>query len=772
MGMSLWHGTDDAPRAPRRVAPAGPVRLLAGTWPIGPDQSVLLTWDVVHFDGTREHATAAARWEHNQGANSYWRAECGPFEAGDVVTYAFQASAPGVAPVQTPSSRFRVAPMYIAWLWHHHQPLYRDPAAVAPPGSYVHPWVRLHALRDYYSMARIAAGHDVRLTVNLTPVLLQQLDDYVLHGATDRALDLTRRRARDLSADEIEEILSTFFDADWHHQIYVHARYRQLFDARTAGAPFGEQDIVDLQMWSSLAWFAHEFRNDEVALATGEIVRVRRFVDQQRGFTAADVAAMIEEQYKVMRAIVPLHRELQRSGRIELTTTPAFHPILPLLIDSGHARVDLPGASLPTRYAYPEDAAAQVRRASDDYAARYQVQVRGMWPAEAAVSDAAVRMFEGHGLRWIATDAGVLARSGRWGYAASEPEVLCQPYRASDAPEPLAIFFREAQVADAIGFQYGQFSDSRAAADDLIRTIENRYMNGLGSEEDRVLTIALDGENAWGGYADDGRPFLHALYERLGNDPRFKTVTFSEYLAGNPGRRVAPHPASALQRVYDIATGSWIDEPGSGPGVDLGTWIGEPEENLAWELLGTARADLRRAVPAGEIPAGAYDAILAAEGSDWFWWFGRDQESRNDGAFDDLFRANLEAVYRVLGIPPPDALADFIIPRPVVWTFTRPLTAIRRRDQVSIRTNCPGRVSFGVDGGAEQTAGLVAVGGVVEGARRFQVTIGPFAPPARTVRFRFVCEHAGCPGGDLCRLGAVHEITIGRSRSRRPDAAV
>lgn len=768
--MNIWHDTVDAPRTPRRVSPGQDIDVIVGTWPIGPGQSVWVTSQRVTANGDATEGNAVAEWQRNTDVNSYWMARLPPFGEGDRVSYTVQGSSPEGA-VQTAPVSFRVRPLYIAWLWHQHQPLYRDPAAPDAPGSYRYPWVRLHAIRDYYSMAALAAEHDVHVTFNLTPVLLRQIDDYLLNGATDSALELTRHAAEKLNKSQIEEVLSTFFDADWHNQVYIHPRYRELFEQRTAGARFSRQDLRDLQMWFNLAWFGHEFRSGDVRLMTGDTVKVARFVRQQRGFSHDDLLAMVDDQYKILRAVVPIHRALQDSGRIEVSTTPAFHPILPLLIDTDSAYVDRPGTSHPTRYAYPEDAAAHVGLASSDYLARFGRRPAGMWPAEGAVSSDAVQMIGREGVNWLATDAGVLARSGQWGYRASEPAVLCQPYRASDDAPSVAVFFRDTALSDSIGFRYGQFADANAAAEHFVRSIESRFLNRLSDDEDRVLTIVLDGENAWGGYPDDGRPFLHALYGRLSSDLRLKSVTFFEYLLGNPTRGVEPHPVGQLTRVYDLATGSWIDEPGSSPGVDLGTWIGEPEENTAWNLLGLARSAVARTAADAPAIERAHQSLLAAEGSDWFWWFGSDQESRNDAAFDELFRAHLRGAYHALGLEAPDSLEDFIVAHPVVWTFTHPVSTIRRRDQVSIRTNCPGRLTYRIDNSLERVETFVAVGGVMAGARRFQVTLGPFPAPAQRLTFRFSCEHPGCKHESPCCLSGPQEITFDRTRWRTPTRA-
>jgi alpha-amylase/alpha-mannosidase (GH57 family) len=765
--MNIWHGTDDAPRAPRRVSPTQAVEFTVGTWPIGSGQEVWVEWAVNAVDGSRTEGTVAASWQRNSDVNSYWTARLGPFSDGDRVMYTVHGASPEGS-VQTADASFRVRPaLYVAWLWHQHQPLYRDPAATGAAGSYRYPWVRLHAIRDYYSMAALAAEHDVHVTFNLTPVLLRQIDDYLLDGATDGALELTRCPAETLTSGQVEEVLSTFFDADWHHQVYVHPRYRELFEQRTAGGRFSRQDIRDLQMWFNLAWFGHEFRTGHVRLVTGDTVTIDRFVQQQRGFSHDDVLAMVDEQYKIMRAVVPIHRALQDSGRIEVSTTPAFHPILPLLIDTDSAYIDRSGTSHPTRYSYPEDAAAHVELACGDYLARFGRRPAGMWPAEGAVSADAIEMLGREGVSWLATDAGVLARSGQWGYRASEPTVLCQPYRASDDATSVALYFRDTDLSDGIGFRYGRYADAHAAVRDLVHTIENRYLDRIDGDEDRVLTVVLDGENAWGGYPDDGRPFFYALYHWLSSDPRLKTVTFSEYLGGNPTRRIEPHPVGRLTRVYDIATGSWIDEPGSSPGVDLGTWIGEPEENAAWDLLGVARSAVARTAAGPPAVERARESLLAAEGSDWFWWFGSDQESRNDAAFDELFRAHIRGAYQALDLDAPESLDESIVAHPVVWTFTHPVPTIRRRDQVSIRTNCPGRLTHRIDDELERVDTLVAVGGVMAGARRFQVTLGPFPASAGRLAFRFYCEHAGCQHESPCCLSGAHAIAFAARRRER-----
>ncbi len=431
--MEIWHLTPDAPRSPHRVSPGERVTLHIGTWPVEPAQSVWVNYRVDHRSGGTDEGWIEATWLRNEGANSEWYAELGSFSEGDRVFYAVHGRSPAGG-VSGPIASFRVGPkIHLAILWHQHQPIYKDISLSDQAGSYIHPWVRLHAIRDYYSMAALAAEcPDLHLTVNLTASLLWQLQDYVKHGATDRALELTTKSAELLTAKEREQVLGAFFDAHWHNQIFPHPRYRELFTQRREGLPFSTQDLRDLQMWFNLAWFGKEFRDGEVRLTTGEVASVHRFVAQERGFSVADVQAMVAEQYKIMRAVIPIHRQLQERGQIEVSTTPFYHPILPLLLDTDQATIDRPGAGHPPRFAHPEDGEAQVRLAVEYYRRCFGQAPRGMWPAEGAVSQAVIPLFARHGVRWIATDRGVLARSGRWGYRVDDADVLCQPYRAEE----------------------------------------------------------------------------------------------------------------------------------------------------------------------------------------------------------------------------------------------------------------------------------------------------------------------------------------------------
>jgi len=580
----------------------------------------------------------------------------------------------------------------IALMWHMHQPLYRDLSQPNPRGAYRFPWVRLHAIRDYFSMALLAASvADLRLTINVTPCLLWQIEDYVERGATDRALELSRTPADALNFAEREELISTFFDADWHNEILVHERYAELLNLRSKGGSFSAQDIRDLQMWFNLAWFGDEFRNGDILLPDGHVVSMQRYVNQQRGFSDADIYSALQEQLRIMRVIVPFYKSLQEREIIELSVTPFFHPILPLLMDTDTATLDRPGTRLPKPFSRPEDAESQVQLAVEFYRERFGAFPRGMWPAEAAVSEAILPVVARHGIRWIASDEGVLAKSGKWGYAVSDPNVRCRAYQAPTAAGNLTIFFRDAKLSNQIGFELQSIPDPKRGVDEFMRTLDLRVN---GSRSPGIVSAILDGENPWDAYFRNGRPFLRELYARLAGHDAYRTVTFSEYLDGNADRGVAAHPTKSSERVYELFTGSWIDEPRSAPGVDLGTWIGEEEENRGWELLGSVRDFVARMESDAPVADVVKQSLYAAEGSDWFWWFGDDQESGRDDEFDELFRGHLRAVYRLLNQPAPIELSAPIVARKLTWSLNAPILRAFVGDRLSIQANCLGSVSW------------------------------------------------------------------------------
>lgn len=749
--MQIWHDTPDTGDAPRRVRAGSWLHLVAGTAPVHPRQAVWLEVEVTRVDGIVDRQTQPLQWMNNVGTNSYWQTgwRC---ELGDNVAYRFRGETEGEPAVLTPWFLVRSGPaLHVALIWHHHQPAY-DAGASQRPVHLRMPWVRLHAVRDYAGMALIAREFpEIHLTINLTPVLLRQLEEYGDHGATDDHLDLTVARPEGLCGADRERLLQTFFAADWHGQILPHPRYAALFDRRRDGCGFSNQDLRDLQMWSNLAWFGEEFRTGEVELPDGAPASVQRFVERGEGFTHRDVLQMVAEQRRIIRAVIPLHRAMQDAGQVEVSTTPFGHPILPLLIDSDAGTIDLPGATHPPRFAHPEDADLHIERALTGYGEWFGRAPRGMWLAEGAISSSALCRLEGTGLQWVATDEGVLARSGRWGYDTTRPDVLCTPYRLANAsPAAPTVLFRAHQLSDEIGFRFGQCTDASAAAASLVAHVHSEYASRVRPDDDSLLTIALDGENAWGGYERDGRPFLRALYRLLADDADLMTVTPAEYLHGNPARGVRAHPPETQPQVHELFTGSWIDESGSAAGVDLGTWIGEPEENSAWEMLGVARDRVDAAGGLQVLFPRALQALLSAEGSDWFWWLGADQDSGDDAAWDSLFRAHLQDIFRHQGWPLPPLFHQPIVPRRMRWSVVAPVPALECHERLTVEARCPAALTWWIDAQPSSVVSLVPVGGVMEGSGLRAATIGPFPRDASALHLSLRCMSSGCRGRCAC----------------------
>lgn len=522
-------------------------------------------------------------------------------------------------------------PLNVAIIWHQHQPKYPK-----EPGTniYTMPWVRMHTAKDYVDMAAIAEQYpSLRMTFNLTPVLLEQILDYG-KGASDRALIVSQKPAVALDAGDKAYLDDKFF-AVTDVMLKRFPAYAAL--KAKPRASYTTADWRDLQVWFNLAWL------DPDVLAQEPF---KELVRKGRGFTENEKARVLNQHLAMLKEVVPLHRRLQDKGQIEVSTTPYFHPILPLIHDTNSAREAMPGANLPEwRFQQPDDARLHVQMAKESYQKLFGRAPRGMWPGEGSVGQAVAPLFKEERISWIASDEEVLANSLgaslRQGSRLARPDLLYRPYQITDGP---AIVFRDRQLSDDIGFRYSKMS-GKAAAADLLGKLK-RTWDAAPAGAPMLVTIILDGENAWENYPDDGKEFFHALYKGLTTSRWLKTVTPSEVLS-----KQTPAPLPHLW------AGSWI-------GASFDTWIGEDEENRAWDLLAEARAALDRY----RMRHGANSRfekirriLMAAQGSDWFWWYGKDQESGRDEEFDEAFRGLLKEAYALMGESPPQALSVPIV---------------------------------------------------------------------------------------------------------------
>jgi alpha-amylase/alpha-mannosidase (GH57 family) len=527
-------------------------------------------------------------------------------------------------------------PVRLAILWHMHQPLYREPAT----GTYVLPWVRLHATRAYSDMAWILERHPgIRVTVNFTPVLLDQLEDYVAGRARDAILEISARDPADLSPEERRRLLHSFFMVDWDRSVRPVPRYLELLEKRGRDLARVDLDEVvptftlgeyrDLQVLFNLAWMGFGALADDPAL--------RELALRGRDYEAADVALVLEAQHEVLAGVLPRWRALALRGQVELSTTPHHHPILPLVCDSDAAARALPGVALPPRFAWPGDARRQTADALSSHARRFGSPAAGMWPAEGAVSPEALEVLASQGVAWAASDEEVLLRS----LPPSSPRALSlyRPWRAAAGDQEIAMLFRDRAISDLVGFSYARQAAGVAAADFTERVAAaGEAWRREGGQGPATVGVFLDGENPWERYVRSGHDFLDALYRSLGSDARVETVTMSEAVAGAEG--------PTIPRIH---SGSWIE-------ASYRIWIGHREDRLAWTALGRAREAVEGAQAAGA-PAEKVEHALrhlrAAEGSDWYWWYGEDFSTENAAEFDALFRGHVLRACELLDLAPP-----------------------------------------------------------------------------------------------------------------------
>ncbi len=533
----------------------------------------------------------------------------------------------------------------LALMWHQHQPYYPDDVS----GENPMPWVRLHGTKDYLGMAmHLDEVPEFRCTINLVPSLLVQIDGYVSRGATDSHLNVSRMPADGLSREDAYYLLDNFFMAYADAMIRPWPRYWELYQLRALGVSTGEQalprfrerDLRDLQVYSNLSWMHPLLFETEPDLA--------EFKAKGRHYTEDEKQWLLDKQRELLGRIIPLHRKLAERGQVELTTTPFYHPILPLLFDKTLAREAMPEVALPQyKGGYPEDAAVHVRRAVEAHERHFGSKPRGMWPSEGSVCQPMIPLLAENGIEWIATDEEILACSthGRVhrdsrGYV-KNPELLYRPWKVSEGGHELNMVFRDHALSDQIGFHYQRSPGPAAAADFLgkIRSIGD----ACHGQANTLVPVILDGENCWEYFADGGVSFLRSLYQGAARDQAVRPVTVGEFLREHP-------PQETLPRLF---AGSWISH-------NFAIWIGHDEDNRGWDALHETRQFLvRESATSRHTPetlARAWDELYIAEGSDWFWWYGDDHSSALDALFDHLFRKHLRNVYALLNADPPGLL--------------------------------------------------------------------------------------------------------------------
>ena len=623
-------------------------------------------------------------------------------------------------------------PLHVAFVWHMHQPYYKDDLT----STYLLPWVRLRCAKDYYKMPALLDGYPkIRATFNLVPSLLAQIEDYGRDDSVDLFLNLSSRPAAELSTEERHFVLGWMRESPRALRVQQSPRYLELA-SRPVDAQFTVQEMRDLQVWFNLAWCDPVWVEADPRLA--ELKR------KDRDFAEKDKLPLFEAQKEMMARVIPKYRELADRGQAELTFTPYYHPILPLLCHVDSARTASPQIKLPERhFSHREDAERQIELGQGLFQRLIGRRPAGMWPSEMAVGESVVGLASRAGVDWMISDEEVLGRSidahfwrdgeGR----VNLPANLYKPYRMDREGQSLSMVFRDSVLSNLVSFDYQRMASADAARDLVNRLKRIREQQ---DNQDFLAVVALDGENAWEFYSRDGHDFLNALYGELEATPDIITTTVGDFLKEHP-------PEQQLHRLH---TGSWI-------GASLDTWIGDPDHNVAWDLLAETRSWLEeqaRLRPRdSELAMLAWREIFITEGSDWFWWFSRKHDSGMDQIWDNQFRLHLRNVYKVMGQRAPARLFQPIIEKAPAPERAVPAVEITPGSRDDKAWSKAGYYQVGSGFGAlHRPAGVVERVFYGNDADRLYVRIDSSRTPAeleaQTIKFWLYVSGAGSDGKD------------------------
>jgi alpha-amylase/alpha-mannosidase (GH57 family) len=506
-----------------------------------------------------------------------------------------------------------------------HQPWYIDPFTQ----EFEMPWVFLHAIKDYYEMPWLVSRYKkIKAKFNLVPSLIKQLQIYSENPSSCKFLNLSKKDVDKISNTEKDYLLKILFSANLTTMIKPIPRYFQIYQKYMTTQNLTNQDFLDLQVLFLLSWTGNYLRENNHYIKT--------LLEKGKDFTQVEKEKLINVLSSFLKEIIPYYKKLESEGKIEITTTPYYHPIIPLLLNIESAKESKPDISLPKITAnFKEDAVYHLNAALDEHQSIFDKKPNGLWPAEGSLSNQTLDLFIEHKIKWTATDEDVL-------YNSTGKRDKYKIYKYKD----IYIFFRDKYLSDSIGFRY-QNMNEKDAVDDFISHLRSIYNS---SQHCQVVSVILDGENAWEFYKNNGKDFFNKLYFEISHQKWIECITFSEVLEKNV----------EIESLESIKAGSWIYG-------NFTTWIGHPEKNTAWEYLSETRNFLE-SEKENDLYKKAIEYIYIAEGSDWFWWYGDDHFTIYADKFDLLFRSNLMKVYDVLGKKPPAKLS-----KPIEQTFKQPV---------------------------------------------------------------------------------------------------
>jgi len=550
----------------------------------------------------------------------------------------------------------------LAIYWHMHQPVYEI------EGTYLMPWARLHAVKDYLDMILVLEKFPkLKLNFDVVPALMDTVIDYI-NGKHDIHSELTVSNLENITEEEKSFILNNFFSSKFETMIYRSENYKNLYQKRFSKDvcnpdDFNLQEISDLMALFNLVWIdsAHYSRYP----------RLQELWEKQYNYSLEDRIEIINIHRQIMEEIIPTYKKYIQEGRIELTTSAYYHSILPILIDlKASTKSVLTTQDLPQSLDMLDDAKNQIKKALNRVEEIMGIRPKGFWPPELCLGPKTLNILAQEGIEWTISDEGILSRSINFDFIRDfkgnldDPYHLLQVYEYQTKNNPINVIFRDRSIPNLINFEYAGIDSQMAASDlyDKIKVIQNKLL--VSPDNNHLLTIALDGENCWENYQNDGNDFLINLYTYLENDKTLETVLISDYIKKDSHKKT-------LNKIY---SGSWIDKT-------FQYWIGEPTKNKAWSYLKEAKNTYEEFIKKNpEHPNNnfAYRELMIAEGSDWFWWYGEPNNSGQDYVFDYMFRERLKNIYTSIGLDFPEYLNDSLITK-VEMPFKHPSKSISPR---------------------------------------------------------------------------------------------
>lgn len=532
----------------------------------------------------------------------------------------------------------------IAFYWHMHQPVYQ----LTLNGDYLMPWVRLHAVKDYLDMALWAKKFEkLKLNFNFVPALLDAIIDYAENNAHDIHSRLTITPEEKLNKEDKIFILNNFFDSNYQTMILPNDEYHRLYQIIQVNGTnntdiFSNQEYADIMALFNLAWIDPSFKTGNQEL--------KRLIKKGKNYTLEDRIEIIDIQRDIIKKIIPTLKKLISKNKIEITTSPYYHPILPVLLDYKTIKKNAPSDDEILNLKTELDARLQTEMALDRVEEIFGKRPKGIWPSEQCINGKTLEMLSNLGVEWSISDEGILASSINFefvhdfkGYL-KEPYHLLKSYQYKTKNSDIKMIFRDSTAHNLISFEYPHHNPIATANDlyDRIKVMQSKILSS--PDKDHLLTIALDGENCWENYLEDGASFLKTLYTLITEDETLETVLISDYLEHTKEHKV----------LNKIASGSWFNK-------NFKLWIDEPVKDLAWTYLKRVRQDFSEFVKREPLNPNIEQArreLFICEGSDWFWWYGEPNYSGRDNIFDFIFRTRLKNIYRYLDLDTPKYLDE------------------------------------------------------------------------------------------------------------------